>query len=225
MNITLSPALKRFVEAKTAGGRYADASEVVRDALRLMAARDQLDGTSALEPLAKAGQGEASLEYLIANAMRLLAADAEADLKEMLAHLKALQAAKKALRDLIQRIQRDRLANELRREYDARLDCTQGLGSERAYHRVRLPVLDPDAAGGLRWAATDLAGEKLTRVEQLDCIVAELEGKLDSLSDLSEMAAIKMQMLMDRRSKFMEMLSNMMKKISETQAALVGNLK
>jgi len=225
MNVTLSAELKRFVETKTAGGRYADASEVVRDALRLMAARDRLEGTSALGPMAESGPIEASLDFLIAQVMRLLAADSEEDLKQMLAHLKALQAAKQALRDLIQRMKRDRLANELRREYDARLDFSQGLGSERAYHRVRLPVLDPDAAGGLRWLAADLAGEKLTRLEQLDCIVDELQGKLDGLSDLSELDAMKLQMLMDRRSKFLEMLSNMMKKISETQAAIVGNLK
>jgi hypothetical protein len=175
--------------------------------------------------MAESGPIEASLDFLIAQVMRLLAADSEEDLKQMLAHLKALQAAKQALRDLIQRMKRDRLANELRREYDARLDFSQGLGSERAYHRVRLPVLDPDAAGGLRWLAADLAGEKLTRLEQLDCIVDELQGKLDGLSDLSELDAMKLQMLMDRRSKFLEMLSNMMKKISETQAAIVGNLK
>jgi putative addiction module CopG family antidote len=223
MNITLPPELKRFVEAKAAGGRYADAGEVVRDALRLMAARDKLEAV--WSPIGQPGQGEASIEFLISHAMRMLAADNEEDLKQMLAHLKALNAAKKALRDLIQRMRRDRLANELRREYAERLDCTRGMGSERAYHRVRLPVLDPDAAGGLRWVPTDLAGEKLTRVEQLDCIVDELQSKLDGLSDLSDLDAMKLQMLMERRSKFMEMLSNVMKKISETQAALVGNLK
>jgi hypothetical protein len=36
---------------------------------------------------------------------------------------------------------------------------------------------------------------------------------------------MRLQMLMDRRSQAMEMLSNMMKKMSETSAAIVGNLK
>jgi putative addiction module CopG family antidote len=216
MTITLSPELKQFVEAKTASGRYADANEVVRDALRLMAARDRLG---------IGDQAGDDIETLIMLIMQEAAREAEEDLRALLAEMKAQNAAKKALRDLIQRMKRDRLANELRREYDERLDCTQGLGSERAYHRVRLPVLDPDAAGGLRWAATDLAAEKLTRVEQLDGIVAELEGKLDSQSDLSEMDAMRLQMLMDRRSKAMEALSNIMKKISETQEVLTQNLK
>jgi len=216
MNITLSPELKQFVEAKTAGGRYADAGEVVRDALLLLAARDRLG---------LGDQAGADIDTLIMLVMQQMARDAEEDVRALLAEMQAQNAAKKALRDLIQRMKRDRLANELRHEYDQRLDCAQGLGSERAYHRVRLPVLDPDAAGGLRWVPTDLAGEKLTRVEQLDGIVDELKGKLDSLSDLSEMNAMRLQMLMDRRSKAMEMLSNMMKKLSETQAAIVQNLK
>jgi putative addiction module CopG family antidote len=216
MNITLSPELKRLVEAKAAGGRYADASEVMRDALRLMAARDKLGFGD------RAGD---DIETLIMLVMQQMAQEAEDDLRAMLAEMQAQNAAKKALRDLIRRMKRDRLANELRREYDERLDCTQGLGSERAYHRVRLPVLDADAAGGLRWVATDLAGEKLTRVEQLDCIVDELQGKLDALSDLSEMDAMRLQMLMERRSKFEEMLSNIMKKVSETEGTIIQNLK
>jgi putative addiction module CopG family antidote len=216
MNVTLPPELKRLVEAKTAGGRYADAGEVVRDALRLMAARDRLG---------LGDQSGADIETLVMLVMQQMARDAEEDLRALLAEMQAKNAAKKALRDLIRRMKRDRLANELRREYDQRLDCTQGMGSERAYHRVRLPVLDPETAGGLRWAVADLAGEKLMRLQQLDCIVDEVQGKLDSLSDLSELDAMKLQMLMDRRSKFIETLANIMKKVSETQAALVGNLK
>ena len=142
-----------------------------------------------------------------------------------MAEMKARNAAKKALRDIIRRVKRDRLTNELRDEYAERLDLSQGLGSERAYRRVPLPVADPDAAGRLRWAATDLAGGKLARVEQLECIVAELEGKLDSLSEMGEMDMLRLQMLMDRRSKLEEALSNMMKKMAETQGAIVGNLK
>jgi putative addiction module CopG family antidote len=216
MNISLPPELKRFVEAKAASGHYADAGEVVREAVRLMAARDRLGAIDV---------SGGDIEQLVSQMMQLLARDAEEDLRQMLEHLKALNAAKKALRDLIRRVKRDRLTNELRREYEERLDLSQGLGSERAYRRVRLPVADPDAPGGLRWAPADLAGGRLTRVEQLDCIVAELEGKLDSLSELSELDMLRLQMMMDRRSKFLEMLSNMMKKIGETQAAIVQNLK
>lgn len=195
-----------------------------------MEARDRLASglqVGAIEPGLLAGpvQSGGDIELLIALIMQQCAQDAEDDLRAILAEMQARLAAKKALRDLISRVNRDRLANEARHEFNERLDYSQGLGSERAYHRVLLPVPDPEAGGGLRWVPTDVAGGKLTRVEQFDCIVAELQSKLDSLSEMSEMTTLRLQMMMDRRSKFLEALSNIMKKISAIQAAVVQNLK
>jgi antitoxin ParD1/3/4 len=42
MNVNLSPQLEAMVRAKVASGRYTSASEVVREALRLMEQQDQL---------------------------------------------------------------------------------------------------------------------------------------------------------------------------------------
>jgi antitoxin ParD1/3/4 len=42
MNVSLSPQLEAMVKDKVASGRYTSASEVVREALRLMEQRDQL---------------------------------------------------------------------------------------------------------------------------------------------------------------------------------------
>ena len=42
MNANLSPQLEAMVKAKVASGRYTSASEVVREALRLMEQQDQL---------------------------------------------------------------------------------------------------------------------------------------------------------------------------------------
>ena len=41
MNVSLTPELDQFVAAKVASGRYTSASEVVREALRLLEERDQ----------------------------------------------------------------------------------------------------------------------------------------------------------------------------------------
>ena len=169
----------------------------------------------AIEPelLANLGQQGGDIELLIALIMQQCAQDADDDLRAILAELQAGLAAKKALRDLIRRVNRDRRANEARREFNERLDYSQVLGSERANHRMLLPVPDQEAGG------------KLTRVEQFDCIVAELQSKLDSLSEMSEMTTLRLQMMMDRRSKFLEALTNIMKKISAIQAAVAQNLK
>jgi hypothetical protein len=50
-------------------------------------------------------------------------------------------------------------------------------------------------------------------------------GQLQSLSDVSEELQMRLQMIMDRRSKFLEVLSNIMKKQSDTAATIIDNLK
>lgn len=42
MNVSLTPELEEFVASKVQSGRYGSASEVVREALRLLEERDQL---------------------------------------------------------------------------------------------------------------------------------------------------------------------------------------
>ena len=41
MNVSLTPELEHFVQAKVISGRYTSASEVVREALRLLEDQDQ----------------------------------------------------------------------------------------------------------------------------------------------------------------------------------------
>lgn len=53
----------------------------------------------------------------------------------------------------------------------------------------------------------------------------ELKGKLDGMNEMSEMTSLRLQMTMDRRAKFIETLSNIMKKSSTTQETLVQNIK
>ena len=45
MNVSLTPQLDRFVIDKVSSGRYTSASEVIREALRLMEERDQTRST------------------------------------------------------------------------------------------------------------------------------------------------------------------------------------
>jgi len=45
------------------------------------------------------------------------------------------------------------------------------------------------------------------------------------MNELSEMTSLRLQNLMDRRSKYIETLSNIMKKVASTQDTLVQNLK
>ena len=60
---------------------------------------------------------------------------------------------------------------------------------------------------------------------ELDGQIAELQAELDSLAETDEMQSLRLQMAMDRMSKLMSTLSNLLKKISETQSSIVQNIK
>ena len=133
--------------------------------------------------------------------------------------------AKGKLRDLINKVNRDVAANAGCDADVRKPDFSRGPGSEPAYHRAPMPVLDPDTEGGVRLKPCDLYRGKIIRYEQLLAIRDGLKDQFDSQSEMSEMTSLRLQMAMDRRSKFMQTLSNIMKKISSTEDTLAQNLK
>ena len=62
MNVSLTPELERFVQTKVAKGRYNSASEVVREALRLLEEQDRLRATQLAEFNKELGRRLASLD-------------------------------------------------------------------------------------------------------------------------------------------------------------------
>lgn len=218
MNITLAPTQKQFVEAQVRSGRYVDAGEVVRGALRMMEARHAVDH-QVLGDLSTA-----DIEALAFTVLMEAAKSAREDLKDIMAGVKAINEAKVTLRKRLLDVRRDCAANSTRRDGET-LDLTRGLGSERAYHQVLLPYLDPDGPGGVRLRKTDLHPGRIVRPQDL-CVAAEtLKSQLDTLSEMGEMESLRLQMAMDRMSKLMSTLSNLLKKASETAGAIVQNIK
>lgn len=61
--------------------------------------------------------------------------------------------------------------------------------------------------------------------KDLDEQADELFGQLDGMSEMGEMQSLKLQMAMDRMSKMMSTLSNLLKKISDTSSQITQNLK
>jgi len=59
----------------------------------------------------------------------------------------------------------------------------------------------------------------------LDREMQQLKQQLDSLSELGETESLRLQMAMDRMSKMMSTLSNLLKKISDTAQSITQNLK
>ncbi|MEO8706497.1 MAG: hypothetical protein ABI867_41110 [Kofleriaceae bacterium] len=73
-----------------------------------------------------------------------------------------------------------------------------------------------DTAAGCDALASKLAEGLKTQKTQKD---------LDSLSEMGEMESLRLQMAMDRMSKMMSTLSNLLKKISDTAQSITQNLK
>jgi hypothetical protein len=67
--------------------------------------------------------------------------------------------------------------------------------------------------------------EALSTNSAINAEVEALKSQLDFFSQMSEMESLSLQMLMDRKSRFMSALSNMMKKISDTEQSITSNLK
>ncbi len=63
-----------------------------------------------------------------------------------------------------------------------------------------------------------------TRAE-LDNMVDAMKNELDSMSEMGEMESLRLQMAMDRYTKMMSTLSNILKKISRTADSIIQNLK
>jgi antitoxin ParD1/3/4 len=61
MNVSLTPELEQLVHLKVQTGRYTSASEVIREALRLMEERDQMQALHKDEIRKKIAEGMASL--------------------------------------------------------------------------------------------------------------------------------------------------------------------
>ena len=77
-------------------------------------------------------------------------------------------------------------------------------------------------AGKLRDA--NRSAGKMTDAE-IDAAVEALKNQRDSISQMGEMDALQMHQAMDRMSKAMSTLSNIIKKASETSNTITQNLK
>jgi hypothetical protein len=99
------------------------------------------------------------------------------------------------------------------------------------YSQAAVPVRDANAPGGYATVITTLfpaATPGQAAVLTYAVIAAaqqQLKDQLDSMNEMSEMTSMRLQMAMDRRAKFVEALSNILKTIDATSDTIVQNLK
>ena len=215
MEIAITPKQKRLIDQKIKKGDYKNTAEVIGAALNLLDEKDR--AFTELGSLANS-----DIEALVFIVMREAAKSAAEDLKEIMKEIRAKNAAKQKLRELQGKVKCD-IANSTGQ---MRLEFGQnGMGSERAYHHVFIPVEDPCSESGIKLIETDLHKGRITDISILESIRDDLRDKLDSLSEMGEMESLRLQMIMDRRSKMIQTLSNIMKKISDTSQSIIQNIK
>ena len=164
--------------------------------------------------------------------MSMATRDMDDDLRMIMAELKAMTAVKKKLREMINDINRW-ISEEMSKHPESGDIQNEPAG------RSRTPILTAKRMSFARKTSpvTRLEYVKAPEVTplpprnpglsvtELKALLADIQGNLDRLSEMSEMTSLRLQMTMDRRSKFIATLSRMMTKISTTQDTLVQNLK
>lgn len=100
------------------------------------------------------------------------------------------------------------------------VDVNPSLRKERMMHDARRLLKQ---AQGIQANYQPAAGAPSKA--ELDTMVDTMKSDLDSMSEMGEMESLRLQMAMDRMSKMMSALSNLLKKISDTQNSITQNLK
>ncbi|GEM_PF-3346093 len=99
-------------------------------------------------------------------------------------------------------------------------DIAKGPGDPEALARAAVQARWPNLrVAGAADALTFLADYDAAKTLQADI------KRSDSLGDLSQELSLRIKMLQDRYSKFMSLLSDMMKKISDTASGIIANMR
>jgi hypothetical protein len=167
------------------------------------------------------GLGEGDIAEIVFLVMMQASKDAENDLRQIMAEAKAIAAAKQKLRELINPAGREFAAAAASNgKTPASAPCNIPACRALADGAMRLSTMTAQTRHPLRYSVPGQMSYAQAQ-QELD----KMKQDLDSMSELGETESLKLQMAMDRRSKAIEMLSNVMKKMDATSSAIVQNLK
>ena len=170
--------------------------------------------------------------------------DMDDDLRMIMAEIKATNAAKQKLRDQIKDLNKwisEAMGKAGDRPKSSDIDNTNVSGKPPATAARTQPAkVPPLRSASLQKASSPVIHLEYVKaptirplpprnsdvpVSSLKSLLDEIKDRLDGLNEFSEMTSLRLQMTMDRRSKFISTLSQMMKKTSTTQDILVQNIK
>ena len=166
------------------------------------------------------------IEALVVTALMEAAESCREDLKSIMNSVRAINKAKAHQREILGKMQRDAAAAAVAEAEGRPIELSKnGLGGVSAYAKVQLAIPDPSVAGGVQIATVSFADKRVVRRAEIEAAKDAIRDQLDSMSEMGEMESLRLQMAMDRLSKMMSTLSNILKKISDTSQAITQNLK
>jgi hypothetical protein len=211
---TASPAVKSWVSQQAASverGRGQPDTSQIASAAR---ARWPVLGN----------RGGGDVEALVSLVLMQAAKSAQDDLRKLLAEMQNAEERKKALREAFDRLKRQESALEarLKTRFSALPGSTPchppdcGLTPAELSAILSHPISSKLPVRKFQPVAT---------VADLNALESQMKNELDSMSEMGETESLRLQMAMDRLSKMMTTLSNVLKKISDTSQSIVQNMK
>jgi hypothetical protein len=155
----------------------------------------------------------------------------EEALKEMLDEMHRMNQAKKKQREYINHLKEQKASaqSKMRKESKVLLEQPPTTSVQKKPRPVRKsPKMASTRRLRIKYPKTPNIIHKNTRdmnLAEMDKYMEEMEHKMDTLGGLSEELSLKLQILMDRRAKIIQTLSNILKKISQTSDTLISNIK
>jgi uncharacterized spore protein YtfJ len=173
---------------------------------------------------------DADIEAMAFLVLMQAAQSAQEDLKAIMASVKTINNSREGVRQMLERLERDRAQNQGLSPAASVKPAPDGcikLGVACATLAGPLDNdVDAELASALVHKAYDSAvGKGVSTKAELDSALDKAKGQLDSMSEMGEMESLRLQMAMDRMSKLMSTLSNLLKKISDTSSGIVQNIK
>lgn len=151
------------------------------------------------------------IESIVVLVMMQAAKDAHEEQKEILNKIKATNKKKKELGEALEKL--DKNKNTITR---TQLDSVKLLLLKKPSTTLK---------SDRQRVYTTKINTVSVKENEVDATMNKAKSDLDSLSEMGEMNYIKLQMTMDRLAQFESILSNIMKKISDTQESIIQNLK
>jgi hypothetical protein len=157
--------------------------------------------------------------------------DQDKDLQQIMNQTQAINQQKNKLREVQSQatVAQNELSKQLATEQlrgaknnaaSATVKCTSPACEQLAQKASEANQLAPAAGSSTRYSVT-----ATPTAAQLQDLQKQTSSGLDSLSDMSQQQQLRLQMAMDRQSKFYEAISNIMKSTSDTQSSILQNLK